>query len=238
MDGLDTAYKISILASIAFGRQVDVDMVPREGIRAIGADDIEYAEDLGFRIKLLGVVDALEGGRVLVRVHPTMVPLSHPLGSVNGVYNALWVRGDFVGDLMFTGRGAGSDPTASAVVGDLLDCARNIAGGGSGSAVPYGEGQPLGDLNDLRSAYYLRLTVEDRPRALGMIATVFGQHEVGLAAMEMRTRPEGRGEIVFLIHESPEIAFQSALNDLERLDVVHRVEQWMRVEPLGIELGR
>lgn len=238
VDGWDTAYKISILASIAFGRQVPIEDVAREGIRGVTSSDRLAAAALGYRIKLLGIVDPLADGRIVVRVHPTLVPKSHPLGAIMGVDNALWVRGDFVGDLLFTGRGAGSDPTASAVVGDLVDVARTVAIGGSGSAIPYGEGQPTGTLDDVSSAYYLRLTVEDRPRALGEIAAAFGRHEVGLAAMEMRTLPAGKGEIVFLIHPCAEPAFRAAVADVAALSVVHRVENSLRVESLGTELGR
>ncbi len=247
VDGFDTRYKISILASIAFGRQVDPEAVSREGIRGVSKADMAYAEVLGYRVRLLGIVDAVGSDRVRVRVHPTLVPRSHPLASVSDVYNALWLRGDFVGDLMFSGRGAGSDPTASAVVGDLVDVGRNLATGGTGSAIPYEEGMPLAPMEDLRSSYYLRLTVADRPNSLGAIATAFGAHGVSLAAMEMRTLPPGadegandgaRGEVVFLTHECREGSFLGALASLRALEEVRAVESWMRVEPMGLEIGR
>ena len=251
VEGFDTMYKISILASIAFGRQVDVAGVSREGIGRVSRADMAYAETLGYRIRLLGIADAVgepgqESGHeaVRVRVHPTLVPRSHPLASVSDVYNALWLRGDFVGDLMFSGRGAGSDPTASAVVGDLVDVGRNLAMGGTGSAIPYDEGMPLVGMDDLMSAYYVRLTVVDRPNALGAIATAFGAHGVSLAAMEMRTLPSisnedgKRGEVVFLTHESREADFQAALASLSGLEEVRSVESWLRVETLGQEIGR
>lgn len=243
VEGFDTMYKISILASIAFGRQVDIAGVSREGIGSVSRTDMAYAETLGYRVRLLGIADAV-GDAVRVRVHPTLVPRSHPLASVSDVYNALWLRGDFVGDLMFSGRGAGSDPTASAVVGDLVDVGRNLAMGGSGSAIPYEEGMALVGMDDLMSAYYVRLTVVDRPNALGAIATAFGVFGVSLAAMEMRTLPpldgvEGkRGEVVFLTHESREADFLAALASLEPLEEVRSVESWMRVAALGQEIGR
>ncbi|MGV3614953.1 MAG: homoserine dehydrogenase [Fimbriimonas sp.] len=230
VDGFDTMYKISILASIAFHRRVPVEEVYREGIRSVSQLDIKYADMLGYRIKLLGIVDAVSDGQILARVHPTLVPKSHPLSSVNDVYNALYLHGDFVGDLMFSGRGAGSDPTASAVIGDLIDVGRNIAVGGSGSAIPYDE-NPLTVLpiQDLRTAFYLRIRVEDRPKVLGMIATEFGNFNVSLAGMEMKTLGEGKGEIVFLTHPCRELDFRQALEALQATGVVAELGTSIRV---------
>ena len=230
VDGYDTMYKIAILAAIAFGKQVDLDDVHREGIRSVTPRDMHYAEVLGYRIKLLGICEEVEQGRLQVRVHPTLVPKGHPLAGVEDVYNALWVHGDFVGDLMFSGRGAGSFPTASAVVGDLIDCCRDIMAGGSGSAIPYGEGMLCDPISALETRYYIRLVVTDRPNTLGKISTVFGESEVGLAAMEMRTLENDQGEIVFLTHKCRESAFTTALGKVEQLPVVASVESWFRVE--------
>jgi homoserine dehydrogenase len=223
-------YKISILASIAFHRRVPVQDVYREGIRSVTLLDMKYADALGYRIKLLGVVDAVGENRILARVHPTLVPKTHPLANVGDVYNALYLQGDFVGDLMFSGRGAGSDPTASAVIGDLIDVGRNIAVGGSGSAIPY-EQSPLTvcPIEDVRTAFYLRITVQDRPRVLGMIATEFGNHDVSLAGMEMKTLDAGRGEIVFLTHPCRELNFREALGALRQTGVVEEVGNSFRV---------
>jgi homoserine dehydrogenase len=231
VDGFDTMYKISVLASIAFHRQVPVEGIYREGIRSVTQLDMQYAETLGYTIKLLGIVDAVSEDAILARVHPTLVPKTHPLASVNDVYNALYLHGDFVGDLMFSGRGAGSDPTASAVVGDLLDVGRNIAGGGSGSAIPFDE-EPLKTcpIEDLRTSFYLRLVVQDRPKVLGLIATEFGNHDVSLAAMEMKTLGEGRGEIVFLTHPCRELNFRQALEALKKSGAVDEVCNSFRVE--------
>ena len=196
VDGFDTAYKISILASIAFGKQVPVEAIHREGIRSITDIDMKYAEVLGYRIKLLGIVDAPSDEKVRVRVHPTLIAKDHPLASVNGVYNALWLRGDFVGDVMFSGRGAGSAPTASAVIGDLIDVGRNMAVGGQGSAIPYGVGIETEVIDSLVTGYYVRLIVRDQPFVLGSIATiVFGRTHanVSIAAMEMKTLEGGTG---------------------------------------------
>ncbi len=230
VDGFDTAYKISILASIAFGKQVPMDGVHREGIRSITKTDMQYADLLGYCIKLLGVVQPTEAGKVLVRVHPTLLPKAHPLASVNGVYNALWVHGDFVGDVMFSGRGAGSEPTASAVIGDLIDVGRNIMAGGGGSAIPYGTGMQTSSIDELTTAYYLRIQVTDKPKVLGVIATVFGDHGVSLAAMEMKTLDQGRGEIVFLTHPCRERSFCESLKELSATNTIETVCNWFRVE--------
>jgi homoserine dehydrogenase len=229
VDGFDTAFKIAILASICFGKQAPVDQIHREGIRSVTSLDLKYADLLGYRIKLLGCVDAVGPDSVRIRVHPALVNKTHPLASVSGVYNALWLQGDFVGDVMFSGRGAGSDPTASAVVGDLIDVARNIAVGGQGSAIPYGEGLDAEPIQTLITAYYLRLIVADRPMVLGSIANEFGRHDVSLAAMEMRTLDEGTGEIVFLTHPCIERNFREALANLRSLAEVHQVANAFRV---------
>ena len=230
VDGYDASYKIAILASIAFGRQVPIEKVYREGIRGVTKLDMQYAGVLGYRIKLLGIVDAVGLDRVRVRVHPALLPKAHPLASVNGVYNGLWVDGDFVGDVMFSGRGAGSDPTASAVVGDLIDVGRNIAAGGKGSAIPYGTGMATAPIDSLVTGYYLRLAVRDRPMVLGTIANTFGEHDVSLAAMEMKALQEGKGEIVFLTHPCRESDFTAALARLKGLDVIAQMGSWIRVE--------
>ncbi len=230
VDGFDTAYKIAILGSIAFGKQVPMEGVYREGIRKVSLEDMQYADILGFRIKLLGIIDAVGDDRILPRVHPTFIRKTHPMASVCDVYNAVWLHGDFVGDVMFTGRGAGSDPTASAVVGDLIDVGRNIAAGGGGSAIPYDEGMQTAPIDELVTSYYLRLIVQDRPRVLGIIATDLGNYDVSLAAMEMKTLGEGRGEIAFLTHQCRESSFRAALTSLAAQEAVEEVCSWYRVE--------
>jgi homoserine dehydrogenase len=232
VDGFDTSYKISILASIAFGRQVPIDGVFRDGIRNISKEDIHYADMLGYVIKLLGIVEPISTDRLLVRVHPTLIPKSHQLANVGDVYNALWVDGDFVGDLMFSGRGAGSDPTASAVVGDLIDVGRNIAIGGQGSAIPWDSGIETEPIESLETEYYLRLIVKDKPKVLGQIAMIFGAYDVSLAAMEMRVLDPvaNLGEIVFLTHKCREGNFRKALQEIGDSDFVERVANWIRVE--------
>ena len=230
IDGHDTMYKIAILSALAFGKQVPLESVHREGIRHVAQKDMRYAEVLGYRIKLLGIVEETGFDEILVRVHPTLVPEDHPVAKVEGVYNALWLHGDFVGDLMFSGRGAGSFPTASAVVGDLIDVGRNVVAGGSGSAIPYGQGMKCRPISELQTRYYMRLVVADKPNTLGRISTVFGNAGVGLAAMEMRTLENDLGEIVFLTHKCQESSFTSSLDGVRLLPVVESVESWFRVE--------
>jgi homoserine dehydrogenase len=229
VEGFDTGYKISILASIASGKQVPVDEIYREGITRLGITDIEYAASWGYKIKLLGIADFIGKEKVRVRIHPTMIPKTHPLASVNGVYNALWLHGDFVGDVMFSGRGAGSDPTGSAVIGDFLDVGRNIANQGSGSAIPYDLGLQTAGMDDLKTSYYLRMVVADKPNTLGEIAMVFGRFGISIAEMQMKTLPENQGEIVFLTHDSKESEFQAAIAQVESLDCVVRVATYVRV---------
>lgn len=230
VDGFDTMYKIAVLSAIAFGGQVPLDAVHREGIRNIGKADMEYADRLGFRIKLLGISEEVKPGIIRVRVHPTMIPKDHSLANVNDVFNAVWLHGDFVGDIMFSGRGAGANPTASAVVGDLVDIGRNIAGGGSGSAIPYGEHIETTDIGGLHTRYYIRMTVLDRPNTLGAVSTLFGDWRVSLAGMEMRTLGPGEGEMVFLTHLCCEEDLQRAVQAIRNLKSVIRVDNVIRVE--------
>ncbi|HRJ26470.1 MAG TPA: homoserine dehydrogenase [Fimbriimonadaceae bacterium] len=229
VDGFDAQYKLSILSSIAFGGEVRPEKIPTEGIRRIGARDIDFAKMLGYRIKLLAIAELLPEG-ILARVHPTMLPRQHPLANVHGVYNAVWVKGDFVGDVMLSGRGAGAFPTGSAVVGDIIDICRNIRIGGSASVQPPQEGLYVLSIDQLRTRYYMRLTVQDRPKVLGIIAGIFGEEEIGLRAMEMRELNDGLGEIVFLTHLCQEQNLQRAMARLAATEVVACVENWVRVE--------
>jgi homoserine dehydrogenase len=235
VDGYDAQYKIAILASIAFGKEVQPDGVYREGIRAITKKDIAYADLLGYTIKLLGIAEARPDG-LLARVHPTFLPKDHPLASVNGVYNAVWVQGDFVGDVMFSGRGAGSDATGSAVVGDLIDVSRNIRLGGAGNTVPYEPGVKMLLIEENVSQFYFRAVVSDKPKVLGIIATTLGDHDVSLAAMEMRVldASQNLGEIVFLTHPCKEGNFLDALNSLRPTGVVEEIANWFRVEGMSL----
>lgn len=232
VDGFDSSYKLAILSSIAFGCQVPIESVYREGIRSIKAEDLTYAGVLGYRIKLLGIVEQIAGKGILARIHPTFIRETHQIAKVDGVYNAVWINGDFVGDLMFSGKGAGGDPTASAVVGDLIDVGRNIAAEGPGSAIPISGVAQTATMDDLVSAYYVRMRVRDEAKVLGRISMVFGDMNVSLAAMEMRVIDETdhKGEIVFLTHACREPDLIHSLARITEESLATSIESWFRVE--------
>lgn len=231
IEGFDAQYKLAILSSIAFNKEVPPEGVYREGITSVTKKDMHFAKILGFKIKLLGIVERLESGSILARVHPTFVKIDHPLANVDGVYNAVWLQGDYVGDVMFSGRGAGAKPTGSAVVGDLIDVCRNIRLGGSGNVFPYDEKMTTAPIDQLRTKYYLRMVIQDRPKALGCIATVFGNCNVSISAMEARPLGERNLiEIVFLIHPCFEHEFNRALKALRNIHIVENISSWFRLE--------
>lgn len=232
VDGLDAAAKIAILASIAFNSRVVIEQVPAEGIRTISAADIAYAGEMGYAVKLLAIARRTAGG-IDIRVHPTMIPLSHPLASVNGVYNAIYVVGDAVGETMFFGEGAGSLPAASAVVGDVIEVARHITRGCLGLVgCTCNERLAVRDIGDLETPYYLRLRVADQPGVLGRVATVFGDHGVSLASVIQKSAGEPTAEIVYVTHRATERSVRAALSEIEQLGVVESVQTVLRVEEL------
>jgi homoserine dehydrogenase len=251
VEGYDAAAKAAILANVAFGAGVVAGDVYREGIDRITPADISAARHLGYAVKLLAVIehDGSEGlESVAVRVHPAMVPLTHPLASVRDSFNAVFVEGDAVGDLMFLGRGAGGMPTASAVLGDLLDAAHNLTTGGAGRSVALRRTR-VRPIDDLQSAYYLTVRVADRPGVLHAVSGVFGQHRVSIRLMEQEgsptseessvsgdaAAPSGRNlvdsgaRLVFVTHPAYERDVQACLHDLRRLDVVEQIGGLLRV---------
>lgn len=223
VDGFDTAHKACILCALAYGFQPSLDQVQVEGIRSLSGLDVRYAADFGYRIKLLAVV-ARHGEEVEVGVHPTLVPTDHMLSSVNGVFNAAMVRGDMVGDTMFYGRGAGRLPTASTVVGDIGDIARNIAHGEVryARAVPtYGEGVTrLRAPGDIVSRFYLRFNVLDKAGSFGRIASILGSNGVSISAAAQKTAEgaqTGFAPVVVLTHPAPARAIDAALREIDEL---------------------
>jgi homoserine dehydrogenase len=226
VEGFDAAAKAAILANVAFGARVVAGDVYREGIADIGPADIAMARRLGFSIKLLAVVEDADGS-VAVRVHPAMIPLGHPLASVRDSFNAVFVEGDSVGELMFLGRGAGGAPTASAVLGDLLDAAHNLTAGGPGRSLALHD-VPLRPIDDIVSAYYLSLEVADRPGVLRAVAAVLGDHDVSVRSMEQE-EDDGGARLVFVTHPAYERDVQACLSELGGLDVVRRVGGLVRV---------
>lgn len=200
IEGYDAARKLAILASIAFNSRIVLDDVYVEGITKITAEDIAYAGELNYIVKLLGIAKETGDG-VEVRVHPTLIPRDHPLASVNDVYNAIFVTGDAVGDTMFYGRGAGEMPTASAVVADVMDAARDLLRNVPGliSCTCYEE-KPVKDMGSTESKYYVRLDVTDRPGVLASIAYAFGDKEVSLASVLQKQTDGNKAEIVLVTH--------------------------------------
>jgi homoserine dehydrogenase len=232
VDGLDAAAKIAILASIAFNSRVVMNEVPAEGIRSISAADVAYAAEMGYAVKLLAIARRTSTG-IDIRVHPTMIRASHPLASVNGVYNAIYVVGDAVGETMFFGEGAGSLPAASAVVGDVIEVARHISRGCLGLVgCTCNEQLPIRDIGDLETPYYLRFRVVDEPGVFGRVATVFGAHGVSLASVIQKSADEPTAEIVYVTHRATERSVRSALAEIEQLEIVESVDTILRVEDL------
>ncbi|NDJ16165.1 homoserine dehydrogenase [Myxacorys almedinensis] len=244
IDGLDAADKIAILAALSFGGRIKLPDVHCEGIRHVSAVEIAYAEKLGFVIKLLAIArrasettDQLE-----VRVHPTLVPKSHPLASVNDVYNAILIEGDPIGQVMFFGRGAGAGPTASAVVSDILNIAALLTiGHGEAKQV---DGKPLLDpllacshqhycaiapMADLVTRFYARFLTKDYPGVIGKLGTCFGDHDVSLESVVQAGMRDGFAEIVVVTHDVREGNFRTALEEIQALPTIATVASVLRV---------
>ena len=230
VDGLDAARKAAILASLAFDTVVGLEDVSVEGISHITEDDIEYGVNLGYAIKLLAVGrDTADG--IDIRVHPVFLPQTHPLASVKGVFNAIFVRGNIIGEAMFYGRGAGSLPTASAVTSDIIEIVRDIVSGTAGR-IKYkiGQKKKLCPVEKTKSSYYLRLVVVDEPGVLGEIATTFGKVEVSLkSVIQARQTEDGYAEIVAVTHIVTHAAASRAVEALKALSVVREVRSLIRV---------
>jgi homoserine dehydrogenase len=229
VEGFDAAAKAAILATIAFGAQVVAGDVFREGITRITAADVAFARRLGYVVKLLAVAERpdKDDEEVAVRVHPAMVASTHPLATVRGSFNAVFIEGDAVGELMLYGRGAGGMPTASAVLGDLIDAAHNLRTGGSGRTTTLAPAT-IRPMDELCSQYYLNMDVVDRPGVLAAVSTVTAENGVSLASFEQ----EGLGDdarMVFITHKARERDIQDTLEDLRGLDVVKRVGCLLRV---------
>jgi homoserine dehydrogenase len=230
IDGIDTAHKLAVLTAAAFGTEVGFDQVHVEGIRHIAAIDIEYAQELGFRIKLLGIARLTDHG-IEQRVHPCMVPASAPIAAAEGVFNAVVVDGDFVDKVLFVGRGAGSGPTASAVVADLIDVARGRVTPTFG--VPAEKLKKLTPASIARrsGAYYLRLTVLDRPGVIADVAAALRDAGVSLESLLQRGRAPGEGvPVVLTTHETEESRMTGAVSRIAALESVVEPPRLIRIE--------
>ena len=226
VEGYDAGAKAAIIASIVFGVDVRSSDVQHEGISSITAADIDTAKRLGYVIKALAVIERADG-EVAVRVHPAMVPTGHPLANVNDSFNAVFVEGATVGDLMFYGRGAGGGPTASAVLGDLVDAAVNVANGAA-ARLSITEKARLRSVDELSSQYYLTMVVSDEPGVLAQVATVFGIHGVSIQVME-QSGTGGDAELCLILHETTEAALHATLDELDGLDVVRGIGSVIRL---------
>ena len=227
VEGHDAAAKLAIIASIAFGQKVVASDVYCQGISAITPADISIANRLGFAVKLLAVAEVDDAGSVLVRVHPAMVPHHHPLASVRDAFNAVVVDGHASGSLMFYGRGAGGDPTASAVLGDVIDASMNLNKGAHASLGVLGESN-LRSMSSLIGEYLLPLEVTDRPGVLHAVTGIFARHGVSIRAAEQDGLGNG-ARLVFLTHDANEAAVQACIDELRKLDVVMHVGGLLRV---------
>ncbi|OGL06822.1 MAG: homoserine dehydrogenase [Candidatus Rokubacteria bacterium RIFCSPLOWO2_02_FULL_71_18] len=243
IEGMDSAHKLQILVTLAFRTFVDLKDIHTEGITRVTSSDIAYARELGYRIKLLAIAKATDsagasgaaGGGVEVRVHPTMIPAGSPLAAVSGVFNAIFITGDAVGDLMFYGRGAGQMPTASAIWADAIDIARRIAHGIPALALdlpsPGPATLPLRAMDSIRCCYYLRVMAQDRPGVLSKVAGILGDNDISIANVIQK----GRGTreavpVVMMSHEARERDMRLALAAIDRLPDVAAATTMIRVE--------
>ncbi len=222
--GFDASYKAAILASVAFGAEVDWKNVYREGITRVTQEDIQYAGDIGYVIKLLAIARSVEG-RLDVRVHPALIPKSHPLASVSENFNAIYVKGEPVGELMFYGPGAGKGPTSSAIISDIIQ----IAKGKKKTAPPRLRKTKIRKVADISSRYYIRLQAPDRYGVLAGISKAFAQKKVSIAAVVQKETVGNLATIVVLLHEVPEKNLNAALKIIEKLPVVRKVSNVIRI---------
>ena len=227
VEGHAAAAKAAILAGVAFGYDVAEADVSCEGITAIRAVDVEFAERFGYVVKLLAGVERIGDDAVSVRVHPAMIPKSHPLAGVRDAFNAVFIEGEAAGELMLYGQGAGGAPTASAVVGDLIDATRNLL---AGTTAPAPDRKParLFPEVELRTAYYLSIDVADRPGVLGTVTTVFGEHDVSIRSMEQEDLVD-EARLTFVTHTAREGDVRDTLDALAGLGPVERIGGVMRI---------
>jgi homoserine dehydrogenase len=232
VNGWDAAHKAIILASLAYGFWVPTDKIFVEGIDQITASDIRFAKKLGYAIKLLGIIKADEKGEIEVRVHPTLIPEKHVLASVNGVFNALAVHGDVVGETLFYGRGAGQDPTTSSVIADLAEAAAALLSPRSNYGfMPHGLYGICKPNDQIVCEYYLRLTVEDRPGVVAQIAGVLGSLNIGISSLFQPEGTEGEAvPLIFVIHKATSAQIQKALDQIGALPCVKKAPRMIRVE--------
>jgi homoserine dehydrogenase len=228
VSGTDAASKLAILCSIAFKAGFTSDQVYREGIQQVRPEDLENARELGYAVKLLAIAGRDESG-VSARVHPTMLPVTHPLASISGNFNAIFVIGESVGDLMFYGQGAGSLPTATAILGDVVNIVRNLGRPPVSKRSYWSRPGEVLPMDDVKTRFYMVLKVVDRPGVLAQIANVFGENQVSLESVVQKGIGDS-AQIVLITHEVAERNFRAARDGLENLEAVQEIPSVIRVE--------
>src|SRR3954471_10692857 len=233
VEGFDAAAKAAILAGIAFHTRVTIDDVHREGLTEVTAADIASARKMGCTVKMLAICErAADGRSVTARVHPAMIPLSHPLASVREAYNAVFVEAEAAGQLMFYGPGAGGAPTASAVLGDLVAVCRNKLAGATGPGESAYTALPVSPMGEVVTRYHISLDVADKPGVLAQVATVFAEHGVSIDPARQQGRQDGGGDasLVVVTHRASDASLTGTVEALRNLDTVRGVASIMRVE--------
>ncbi|BCG46432.1 Homoserine dehydrogenase [Citrifermentans bremense] len=236
IEGVDTAHKLCILLSLCFGTKIDLKDIYSEGITSISSEDVDFAKSFGYRIKLLAI-GKMDGGQIEARVHPTMIPIDYPLADVHGVFNAIRLTGDFIGPVMFYGRGAGMDATASAVVGDVIDLSRNMGVGISRRCAPLGyldekvSNLPIKPMGEIVSKYYIRFQALDRPGVLARIAGALGASGISIASMLQSARSASEVvPIVIMTHEAREADVRRSLAEIDTFEVIRGKSTFIRIE--------
>ena len=237
VDGIDSAHKLAILVWLATGGSIPLENIYVEGIRHVSAQDIIFAREFGYTIKLLAIAKE-RGNGIEVHVHPTMIPSDHLLATVGGAYNAIFVKGDFVGSSMYYGQGAGKLPTASAVVSDVIEIARNLGKGVSGRIPPSGfhnqlpgRGTTVSPFTEVDSEYYLRFQVVDKPGVLSKIAGILGSHQISISSVIQKGRKQESAVPIFIVtHHAKEKDMRAALEETDRLPVVLDRTRMIRIE--------
>ncbi|MGZ9147032.1 MAG: homoserine dehydrogenase [Candidatus Deferrimicrobiaceae bacterium] len=237
VDGIDSAHKLAILVWLATGESIPLGNIYVEGIRHLSAQDITFAREFGYTIKLLAIAKE-RGNGIEVRVHPTMIPSDHLLATVGGAYNAIFVKGDFVGPSMYYGQGAGKFPTASAVISDVIEIARNLGKGVSGRIPPSGFHNQLSGRRtavspfaEVETEYYLRFQVVDKPGVLSKIAGILGSHQISISSVIQKGRKQESAVPIFIVtHQAKEKDMRAALEETDRLPVVLDRTRMIRIE--------
>lgn len=236
IEGEDAAHKLAILCRLAFGHSVRLNQIYTEGISQITANDLRYAQALGYSLKLLAI-GKQENGKVEARVHPTLIPEDHLLASVKGVYNAIYLKGDMVGKILLYGRGAGQMPTASAVISDIVDLARNVVHG-----VPQNQkmsfhsvrgmiSSQIKPMKEVKMRYYIRILAQDRPGVLGEVARILGRHQISIASVIQQEKTHAtRVPVVMMTHQAVEHQMQAAIRQIDRLRSIQGPSLVIRVE--------